>query len=162
MRFFIPMELLGFLVFTESYHNSKRMFKLVSRFPPFNPDNRDTLHYLELTVREFLLQSHPITQYWTWHRGGRDVYGAVSFCSGINQYLVMCFGSTSEYYLENSLLTLQKYLEDNKMQERLLNSLFSLDAELPLRILREFSTQISQLLKLRNAKYYSNDTVFIP
>lgn len=154
------MELLGFLVFTES-NQKDRKFKLLTRFPPFNPDNRDTLHYLEHTVREYLLYSEPITQYWTWQRG-MDVYGCVSFCSGIDQYLVICFSSNSQYYMENSLLTLQNYFEDKNMQYRLLNSFYSQDTELPLSIFKEYTGHISKLLELRNGKYYSNDEKFIP
>ena len=154
------MDLLGFLVFTESSTKDKK-FILQTRFPPFNPDNRDTLHYLEHTVREYLIHSEPITQYWTWPRG-RDVYGCVSFCSGIDQYLVMCFSSNSQYYMENSLLTLQTYFKDKKMQHKLLNSLFFQDTDRPLQILKEYTIQISELLELRNGKYYSNDDQFIP
>ncbi len=154
------MDLLGFLVFTENKNNNRK-FKLLTRYPQFNPDNRDTLHYIEHTVREYLLQSEPLTQYWTWNRG-RDVYGCVSFCSGIDQYLVIIFSDTSQYYLENSLLTIQKYFEDEKMQHRLLNSLFSQDNERPLKIFKEYNGRISELLELRNAKYYSNDERFIP
>ena len=157
------MDLLGFLVFTED-SKSNRKFKLLSRYPPFNPDNRDTLHYLEHTVREYLLNSDytSITHYWTWNRGARDVYGCVSFCSGIDQYVVICFSSNSQYYMENSLLTLQTYFEDKKMQHRLLNSLFSQDKDKPLELFKEYSTQVSQLLETRNGKYYSNDEQFIP
>ncbi|MHA1110897.1 MAG: hypothetical protein ACTSRE_07315 [Promethearchaeota archaeon] len=161
MRFLKSMDLLGFLVFSESKSKDKK-FKLQTRFPPFNPDNRDTLHYLEHTVREYLTHSEPITHYWMWDRGPRDVYGCVSFCSGIDQYLVLCFRSNSQYYMENSLLTLQTYFEDQKMQHKLLNSLFSQDTEHPLRIFKEFTGQISELLELRNGKYYSNDERFIP
>ena len=155
------MDLLGFLVFTESTKKDRK-FKLLTRFPPFNPDNRDILHYLEHTVREYLIHSSPITQFWTWHRGPRDVYGCVSFCSGIDQYLVMCFRSNSQYYMENSLLTLQTYFEDKNMQHKLLNSLYSQNNELPLSIFKEFTGHISELLELRNGKYYSNDERFIP
>ena len=155
------MDLLGFLVFSENAKNSRK-FKLLTRFPPFNPDNRDTLHYLEHTVREYLYHSEPITQYWTWQRGPRDVYGCVSFCSGIDQYLVMCFRSNSQYYMENSLLTLQTYFKDRKMQHKLLNSLFSQDTERHLSIFKKYSDQISNLLEQRNGKYYSNDERFIP
>ena len=154
------MDLIGFLVFSEN-KNSNRKFKLLTRFPPFNPDNRDTLHYLEHTVREYLLQSEPLTQYWSWNRG-RDVYGCVSFCSGIDKYLVMIFSDTSQYYLENSLLTIQTYFEDEKMQHRLLNSLFSQDNGRALTIFKEYNGRITELLELRNGKYYSNDERFIP
>ena len=82
--------------------------------------------------------------------------------SGIDQYLVMIFSATSQYYLENSLLTIQTYFEDKKMQQRLLNSLFSLDAEHPNKIFMDYSGRISELLEVRNSKYYSNDEQFIP
>jgi hypothetical protein len=154
------MDLIGFLVFTES-KKKDRKFKLLTRFPPFNPDNRDTLDYLEHTVRDYLALSKPITQYWSWDRG-RDVYGCVSFCSGIDQYLVMCFTSNSQYYMENSLLTLQIFFEDKKMQHKLLDSLFSKDPKKPLSIFKEYSSQISEFLEVRNGKYYSNDERFIP
>ncbi len=154
------MDLLGFLVFTEDQKSNTKL-KILTRFPPFNPDNRDTLHYLEYTVREYLLHTEPITHYWTWNRG-RDVYGCISFCSGIDKYLVLCFSSNSQYYMENSLLTLQTYFENNKMQHRLLNSLFSQDNEIPLKKFKEYTSQISQLLELRNGKFYSNDEKFIP
>jgi hypothetical protein len=154
------MDLLGFLVFTEN-KTGNRKFKLSTRFPPFNPDNRDTLHYLEHTVREYLMTSEPITQYWTWNRG-QDVYGCISFCSGIDHYLVMAFRSNSQYYMENSLLTLQTYFEDKKMQHKLLNSLLFLDTNRPSEIFKEYSDQLTELLESRNGKYYSNDERFIP
>jgi hypothetical protein len=154
------MDLLGFLVFTEN-NTGNRKFKLLTRFPPFNPDNRDTLHYLEHTVREYLIHTEPITQYWTWNRD-RDVYGCISFCSGIDHYLVLAFRSNSQYYMENSLLTLQTYFEDKRMQHKLLNSVLSLDKERPFNIFQQISGEISHLLELRNVKYYSNDEQFIP
>ena len=48
------------------------------------------------------------------------------------------------------------------MQHKLLNSLFSQDKEEPLALFKEFSTQVSELLEVRNGKYYSNDERFIP
>jgi len=74
----------------------------------------------------------------------------------------MCFRSNSQYYMENSLLTLQTYFEDQKMQHKLLNSLFFQDTERPLSIFKQYTVQISELLELRNGKYYSNDERFIP